>query len=247
MEAVVFKHLSKKYKKGSKVGLNLRDWLNFLFYRDFTVKSEVFFAVKNLSMTIEEGEVVGFIGRNGAGKSTLLKLASKVTFPTTGVVLTKGKVAGLLELGAGFHPELTGRENIFFQAAILGMTKAEIRAKEPEMIAFSELGDFIDTPVKYYSSGMYARLGFSVAIHLEPDILLIDEILSVGDAAFQDKCISSIKQFCRNRKKTVIIVSHNFGYLTELCNRIVWLESGEVAMQGKPQRVIESYLRSARS
>ena len=191
--------------------------------------------------------MVGFIGRNGAGKSTLLKLISKVTFPTSGKLTTNGKVAGLLELGAGFHPELTGRENIFFQAAILGMPKKEIRLKEKEMIAFSELGEFIDTPVKYYSSGMYARLGFSVAIYLNPDILLIDEILSVGDASFQDKCIGRIKEFCRSKHKTVIIVSHSFGYLTELCHRIVWLESGAIALEGKPQPVINAYLRSVKS
>src|SRR3989304_2465 len=155
MPAIVFQNLSKVYKKGSKVGLNLRDWLNFFWHRQFKVENETFFALKNFTMTIKEGEVVGFIGRNGAGKSTLLKLISKVTFPTSGKLTTNGKVAGLLELGAGFHPELTGRENIFFQAAILGMPKKEIRLKEKEMIAFSELGEFIDTPVKYYSSGMY--------------------------------------------------------------------------------------------
>ena len=244
MPAIVFDNLSKIYKKGTKVGLNLRDWVNFIWHRQFKVKSESFYAVKNLNLTIEKGEVVGFIGKNGAGKSTVLKLASRVAFPTSGSVVATGKVAGLLELGAGFHPELTGRENIFFQAAILGMTKKEIELKQEEMIAFSELKDFIDTPVKYYSSGMYARLGFSVAIYLNPDILLIDEILSVGDASFQDKCIRRIKEFCRNKQKTVVIVSHNFGYLQELCQRVFWLDNGEMRMQGRPEKVIPAYLES---
>jgi len=244
MEAVIFRDLSKVYKKGSKVGMNLRDWANIFWHHQFKVKSETFYAVKNLNITIDKGEVVGFIGRNGAGKSTVLRLASKVVFPTSGTVMTNGRVAGLLELGAGFHPELTGRENIFFQAAILGMTKREIKSQEDAMIDFSELDEFIDTPVKYYSSGMYARLGFSVAIYLNPDILLIDEILSVGDASFQDKCIARIQDFCRNREKTVIIVAHNFGYLQQLCQRVFWLEKGELIKEGKPEAVIAEYLES---
>src|SRR5205807_8273205 len=175
-------------------------------------------ALKDVSFEVQRGEVVGIIGRNGAGKSTLLKILSRITEPTTGKVRIKGRVASLLEVGTGFHPELTGRENIFLNGAILGMSKAEIKSKFDEIVAFAEVERFLDTPVKHYSSGMYVRLAFAVAAHLEPEILIVDEVLAVGDVAFQKKCLGKMEDVARGGR-TVLIVSHNLAALQALCRR----------------------------
>ena len=246
MESIVFKNVSKIYKKGPRVIPSFRDWVDFCLHQKFMSKRKSFYAIRKLNLSIKAGEPIGFIGLNGAGKSTILKLISKVTYPSKGEVITKGKIAGLLELGAGFHPELTGRENIFFKSAILGMNKKEIREKEESIIKFSELEDSIDTPIKYYSSGMYARLGFSVAIHVQPDILLIDEVLSVGDASFRQKCIKRVKDFCKNKRKTVVFVSHNISYIKELCQKVYWLDKGRIILSGTPELVIAKYLKKVK-
>ncbi len=189
---------------------------------------EEFWALREVSFAVEAGDVVGIIGRNGAGKSTLLKILSRITEPTSGRVRIRGRVASLLEVGTGFHPELTGRENIFLNGAILGMTRAEIRAKFDEIVAFSEVERFLDTPVKRYSSGMYVRLAFSVAAHLEPEILIIDEVLAVGDAQFQKKCLGKMGEVSSKQGRTVLFVSHNMGAVSALCNKAVVLGQGRV-------------------
>src|SRR6266480_2268666 len=184
-------------------------------------------ALRGVSFEVKQGEILGIIGRNGAGKSTLLKILSRVTAPTSGEVRVKGRIASLLEVGTGFHPELTGRENIFLNGAILGMTKAEIRKRFDEIVAFSEVEQFIDTPVKRYSSGMYVRLAFAVAAHLEPDILIVDEVLAVGDAEFQKKCLGKMKDVA-HEGRTVLFVSHNMSAIESLCHRIAHLGQGQV-------------------
>ena len=203
-------------------------------------KSDRFLALDDVSFEIKQGDIVGIIGRNGAGKSTLLKILSRVTSPTSGEVKIKGRVASLLEVGTGFHPELTGRENIFLNGAILGMSKAEIRRKLDEIIAFAEIEKFIDTPVKRYSSGMYVRLAFAVAAHLEPEILIVDEVLAVGDAQFQKKCLGKMQEVGKEGR-TVLFVSHNMASVSNLCSRCVLLNAGRVAQEGAQQDVITSY------
>ncbi len=205
--------------------------------------TSTFWALRDLSCKIERGEIVGVIGRNGAGKSTFLKILSRITEPTTGTVDIYGRVGSLLEVGTGFHPELTGRENIYLNGAILGMTKNEISRKFDEIIAFAETEKFIDTPVKHYSSGMYLRLAFAVAAHLEPEILLVDEVLAVGDASFQQKCLGKIGDVARHGR-TVLFVSHNMGAITQLCSRALWIESGQIYLDGSPSKVVSSYLLS---
>lgn len=239
--AISFKSVSKQYLTGERYYPSLRDWISTFFSKEFFKGKKTFYALKNVSFTIRKGETVGFIGQNGAGKSTILKLISKVSAPTSGSIIRQGKIAGLLELGAGFHPELTGRENIFFQGAILGMTKVEIAERTANIIDFAGLGEFIDSPVKHFSSGMYARLGFSIAIHLDPDILLIDEVLAVGDIQFQEKCFSKIDDFCHNREKAVVIVSHNLSMVKRLCQRVFLLKNGEVISEGKPRKIFALY------
>lgn len=198
-------------------------------------------ALREVSFDVGLGEVVGIIGRNGAGKSTLLKVLSRITEPTTGTVDITGRVGSLLEVGTGFHPELTGRENIFLNGAILGMPSAEIRRKFDEIVAFAEVEKFLDTPVKRYSSGMYTRLAFAVAAHLEPEILVVDEVLAVGDAAFQKKCLGKIGDVARHGR-TVLFVSHNMAAVTQLCTRAVWLDQGRVKEIGPTDRVARNYL-----
>ncbi|HXB02115.1 MAG TPA: ABC transporter ATP-binding protein [Opitutaceae bacterium] len=205
---------------------------------------EEFWALREVNFSINRGEVVGIIGRNGAGKSTLLKILSRITEPTTGWVTLRGRVASLLEVGTGFHPELTGRENIFLNGAILGMGRAEIRRKFDEIIAFAEVEKFLDTPVKYYSSGMYVRLAFAVAAHLEPEILIIDEVLAVGDAAFQQKCLGKIGAVARGGR-TVLFVSHNMGAVQNLCSRAILLASGRVVEAGPTRQIVARYLEFA--
>lgn len=197
-------------------------------------------ALRDVSMEVQQGEVLGIIGRNGAGKSTLLKILSRVTAPTSGRIRVKGRVASLLEVGTGFHPELTGRENIFLNGAILGMTKAEVRRKFDEIVAFSEIEQFIDTPVKRYSSGMYVRLAFAVAAHLDPEILVVDEVLAVGDAAFQKKCLGKMGDVA-GEGRTVLFVSHNMGAVRQLCGRSVLLSKGTVIRQGNTPELISYY------
>jgi lipopolysaccharide transport system ATP-binding protein len=204
---------------------------------------EDFWALKDVSFEITKGEVVGIIGRNGAGKSTLLKIFSRITEPTTGTVRLRGRVASLLEVGTGFHGELTGRENIFLNGAILGMHRQEIKRKFDEIVAFAEIGKFLDTPVKRYSSGMYVRLAFAVAAHLEPEILIVDEVLSVGDASFQAKSMGKMRDQA-GKGRTILFVSHNMEAVRNLCQRAIWMKDGVLHRDGMPDDIIKSYFRS---
>jgi lipopolysaccharide transport system ATP-binding protein len=209
---------------------------------------EEFWALKDVSFDVNQGEVIGIIGRNGAGKSTLLKILSRITEPTEGRVVLRGRVGSLLEVGTGFHPELTGRENIFLNGAILGMSRREIAKKFDEIVAFSEVERFLDTPVKRYSSGMYVRLAFAVAAHLEPDVLIVDEVLAVGDAEFQKKCLGKMDEVSRREGRTVLFVSHNLSAIAEMTDRVLLLEAGSVAIEGSVTDVLSSYLaRGART
>jgi lipopolysaccharide transport system ATP-binding protein len=200
-----------------------------------------FWALKNISVDIKEGEVVGILGRNGAGKSTLLKILSRITVPTEGRMRIKGRIASLLEVGTGFHGELTGRENVFLNGAILGMSRAEIVRKFDEIVAFSEIEEFLDTPVKRYSSGMYVRLAFSVAAHLDPEMLIVDEVLAVGDASFQKKCLAKIASYAQIGR-TVLFVSHNPEAVRSLCQRAIWLKEGHLFRDGKTDELLDDYL-----
>jgi lipopolysaccharide transport system ATP-binding protein len=212
--------------------------------KEIEMRREDLWALKNVSLEVKRGEVLGIIGRNGAGKSTLLKILSRITEPTEGRVLIKGRVASLLEVGTGFHPELTGRENIFLNGAVLGMTRAEIQRKFDEIVDFAEIEKFLDTPVKRYSSGMYVRLAFAVAAHLEPEILVVDEVLAVGDAEFQKKCLGKMDQVSRSEGRTVLFVSHNMGVVSSLTSRTALLEAGHVAQIGTSYQIVKSYLGS---
>jgi lipopolysaccharide transport system ATP-binding protein len=201
---------------------------------------ENFWALENVSFDIKRGEVVGIIGRNGAGKSTLLKILSRITEPSSGRIELKGRVASLLEVGTGFHPELTGRENVYLNGAILGMSRAEIRQKFDEIVAFAEVEKFLDTPVKRYSSGMYVRLAFAVAAHLEPDILIVDEVLAVGDFEFQKKCLGKLENLSTD-SRTVLLVSHNMAAISRMCSKVILLEKGRIASIGSAQAAIDLY------
>ena len=214
-----------------------------LFRRHEAKAPPTFWALKDISFDVAEGEVVGLIGRNGAGKSTFLKVLSRVTDPTEGRILLHGRIGSLLEVGTGFHPELTGRENIFLNGAILGMRRAEIVRHFDAIVAFAEVEKFIDTPVKHYSSGMYLRLAFAVAAHLEPEILLVDEVLAVGDAAFQKKCLGKMADISQ-QGRTVVFVSHNMTALRSLCTRAVWLNEGKVMEDGPAGAVVDHYLQN---
>ncbi len=202
---------------------------------------EEFWALKDVSFEINRGDRVGIIGRNGAGKSTLLKILSRITEPTTGRITIKGQVASLLEVGTGFHPELTGRENIYLNGAILGMSRAEIKKKFDEIVAFAEVERFLDTPVKHYSSGMYVRLAFAVAAHLEPEILVVDEVLAVGDVAFQNKCLGKMEEVAK-QGRTVLFVSHNMGAVTNLCSSSILLDTGQIIFKGSANEGVSKYL-----
>lgn len=206
---------------------------------------EDFWALKDVSFEVNQGDRIGIIGRNGAGKSTLLKILSRITEPTEGRVRIKGRVASLLEVGTGFHPELTGRENIFLNGAILGMTRAEIKKKFDEIVDFAEIEKFLDTPVKRYSSGMYVRLAFAVAAHLEPEILLVDEVLAVGDAQFQKKCLGKMEDVSKQEGRTILFVSHNMGAVRNLCGRVIWVRYGQTYLDGDSFSVIEAYLKDS--
>lgn len=206
---------------------------------------EDFWALKNVSFDVMQGEIIGIIGRNGAGKSTLLKILTGITPPTQGEIQMQGRIASLLEVGTGFHPELTGRENIFLNGAILGMTRKEIANNFESIVQFAEIEKFLDTPVKFYSSGMYVRLAFSVAAHMEPDILLVDEVLAVGDAEFQKKCMGKMEEVTRKEGRTILFVSHNLSAVKRLCKKTILLEKGEVKMFDSTEKVTSYYLNSA--
>ncbi|HEY3277989.1 MAG TPA: ABC transporter ATP-binding protein [Syntrophorhabdaceae bacterium] len=241
-------NLSKQYKISvGKYQDSLKDHLTegakTLFRRrgNHARTKEIVWALKDVSFEVKQGEIVGFVGRNGAGKSTILKILSRITEPTSGHMKVQGKVASLLEVGTGFHPELSGRENVFLNGAILGMPREEIKRKFDEIVAFAETGRFIDTPVKRYSSGMYVRLAFAVAAHLEPEILLVDEVLAVGDAPFQRKCLGKMGDVAKGGR-TVLFVSHNMIAVNSLCSRVVWLENGEKVDDGPAGRVVADYV-----
>lgn len=208
-----------------------------------TKGSDYVWALRDVNFDVQRGEVLGIIGKNGAGKSTLLKILAKVTGPTTGAIKINGRIASLLEVGTGFHPELTGRENIFLNGAVLGMRKAEIKAKFDEIVDFSGVERYIDTPVKRYSSGMYVRLAFAVAAHLEPDILIVDEVLAVGDAEFQKKCIGKIQNVSRNEGRTVLFVSHNMTSIADLCTKCIFMKQGQVVSYDTTAKIIGQYLQ----
>lgn len=206
---------------------------------------EIRTVLKDINIEIKKGETVALIGTNGSGKSTLLKLMTKIIYPTKGTVQTSGKLTSLLELGAGFHPDFSGRENIYFNASIFGLSKSEIDRRLDEIISFSELKEFIDNPVRTYSSGMYMRLAFSVAINVDADILLIDEILAVGDQHFQDKCFKKLEEL-RDSNRTIVIVTHSLDSVKKLCNRAIWIKNGVVEMDGKTTEVVEKYLKECK-
>jgi len=200
-----------------------------------------FWALKDVSFSLDRGEVLGIVGSNGAGKSTLLKIVSQVTVPTAGSFVARGRLGALIEVGAGFHPELTGRENIFLNGSIMGMARREVQRKFDQIVDFAEIAQFVDTPVKHYSSGMQMRLGFAVAAHTDPDILLIDEILAVGDASFQAKCLNKLAEL-KQQEKTIILVTHNLSNIREHSKRVVWIDHGQVRQWGDPDEVVDAYL-----
>jgi lipopolysaccharide transport system ATP-binding protein len=254
--AVIVENVSKRYllHHAAAGGGLLRDRLTALaraparwFARGrpaAPATEEEFWALRDVSFAVPQGEVMGIVGRNGAGKSTLLKILSRITEPTTGRVRLRGRVASLLEVGTGFHPELTGRENVFLNGAILGMPRAEIRRKFDEIVAFAEVERFLDTPVKHYSSGMYVRLAFAVAAHLEPEILIVDEVLAVGDLAFQKKCLGKMQAVSRGEGRTVLFVSHNINAVRQLCRSALLLSGGEVLALDSAPRVLDLYLKN---
>lgn len=237
---IEIEHVSKKYQIGTAQSDTFRDFL-MNSIGAFKKKSEDFLALKDVSFTINQGDVCGIIGKNGAGKSTLLKLISRITYPTQGQIKMTGRVASLLEVGTGFHPELTGRENIFLNGSLLGMKRPEIKKHFDDIVEFSGVSKFLDTPVKHYSSGMYVRLAFAVAAHLESDILIIDEVLAVGDAEFQKKCLGRMKDVS-NEGRTVVFVSHNLEAVKVLCNQAIVLSKGEKVFQGEVSDAIEQYM-----
>lgn len=236
--AIIVNNVSKRFKIYYDKPNTLKERL--VFWNKTKVNYHE--VLKNINLNIKKGETVALIGVNGSGKSTLLKLMTKIIYPTSGELITNGKLTSLLELGAGFHPDFTGRENIYFNASIFGLSASEIDARVQEIIDFSELGEYIDTPVRTYSSGMYMRLAFSVAINVDAEILLIDEILAVGDQHFQDKCFEKLEQL-KKSDKTIVIVSHSLGPVKKLCDRAVWIYNGEVREDGKCSEVIDDYLK----
>lgn len=245
--AITVQMLSKQYKiGGADQGTSLRESLASLLTLGFLhhkSRAETIWALRDVSFSIDRGETVGIIGRNGAGKSTLLRILSMITYPTSGTTRVNGRVAALLEVGTGFHQELTGRENIYMNGSILGMTKKEVDRKFEEITEFSGVRKFLDTPIKRYSSGMRLRLGFAVAAHLDPDILIVDEVLAVGDAAFQKKCLNAMSNL-REGARTVLFVSHNLAAVENLCERCIWIDGGQVRMDGPSRGVIDAYMGS---
>ncbi len=243
MPAITVENLSKLYHIGDRVPNSLRDAITAL-WRPAAEKraSSELWALKDVSFEVEEGDTLGVVGRNGAGKSTLLKILSRITKPTQGSASIRGRVGSLLEVGTGFHNELSGRENIYLNGAILGMKRAEIDKRFDEIVAFSEIERFLDTPVKHYSSGMYMRLAFSVAAHLEPEVLIVDEVLAVGDTGFQNKCLGKMDEVSRSGR-TVLFVSHNLGSLAQICNKGILLHKGELVSSGDIRETVNDYLK----
>lgn len=236
--SIEVKNMTKTFKLFYDKPSTLKERLVFWNHK----KAETRTVLDNINVDIKKGETVALIGVNGSGKSTLLKLMTKIIYPTKGTIETKGKLTSLLELGAGFHPDFTGRENIYFNASIFGLTRKEIDKRLDDIIAFSELEDFIDNPVRTYSSGQYMRLAFSIAINVDAEILLIDEILAVGDQHFQDKCFAKLKELSKS-EKTIVIVSHSLEALKQLCSRGIWINEGKVQMDGNINEVIDEYLK----
>jgi lipopolysaccharide transport system ATP-binding protein len=255
--AIIVDGISKKYRIGVKAqpDRTFRDAATELLASPLkrlrratsqTGKHEDFWALKDVSFEVRPGEVVGIIGHNGAGKSTLLKILSRITEPTAGEVRLRGRVVSLLEVGSGFHPELSGRENIYLNGAILGMKRGEIRRRFDAIVAFAEVEKFLDTPVKYFSTGMYSRLAFAVAAHLEPEILIVDEVLAVGDAQFQKKCVGKMRDVSHGAGRTVLLVSHNLGVVRSLCDRAITMENGRLSYEGDAEHAIQAYIASRR-
>jgi len=236
--AIQVKNMTKSFKLFFDKPSTLKERLVFWNKK----KSQIRTVLKDVNLEINKGETVALIGVNGSGKSTLLKLMTKIIYPSQGEIVTHGKLTSLLELGAGFHPDFTGRENIYFNASIFGLTKDEIENRIDDIISFSELGEFIDNPVRTYSSGMYMRLAFSVAINVDAEILLIDEILAVGDQHFSDKCFAKLNEL-KESDKTIVIVSHSLPAIRTLCDRAVWIYEGEIRMDGNTNEVIDEYLK----
>jgi len=243
MPAIVLDHVSKRFTMQQDRPRSLQEVVLSLAQRGRGRQAETFWALRDVSFTMRQGETCGIIGENGSGKSTLLKLITRILQPTEGVIQVNGRIAALLELGAGFHPDLTGRDNIYLNGSILGLSRREMQERFDEIVSFAELERFIDVPLKHYSSGMQVRLGFAIATSIDPDILLIDEVLAVGDEAFQHKCLARIDEF-RARNKTIVFVSHDLATVNRLCDRAVWLEDGVVRDQGLTRRVIDFYLAS---
>jgi len=246
MNVIEFKNVYKSYSISRFKYKRLSDDISQIFQRlatgkKRTIQSEKFLALKNLNFNVKRGESLGIIGKNGAGKTTVLKLLSRVTYPDSGEIKVNGKIGAFIELGAGLHPELSGRENIYLYGAILGMRKKEIDEKFEEIVKFSGLRKFLDTPIKRYSSGMYARLGFSVVSFMDPDILLIDEVLAVGDKSFQEKCLSRMHSFAKS-DKTLIFISHNLDAVKKICEKVIVLDKGKVLYEGDSGRAIKTYL-----
>ncbi len=237
--AIKVSHVSKDFKLYYDKAHTLKEKLLF-FSRRNRNKDHILHVLKDINLDVKKGESVALIGTNGSGKSTLLKLMTKIIYPNKGKIITNGKLTSLLELGAGFHDDFTGRENIYFNASIFGLTRKEIDAKINEIIEFSELKEFIDNPVRTYSSGMYMRLAFSVAINVQAEILLIDEILAVGDHHFQEKCFNKLKEL-KKAGKTIVIVTHDMNQVRQFCDRAVWLYEGEIKMDGKVEEVLSEY------
>jgi ABC-type polysaccharide/polyol phosphate transport system ATPase subunit len=243
MRSIELEHLSKRYRVGQQYYVTLRETLSTALRRRDPLeraRSELW-ALRDVSFNVDQGEAVGVIGRNGAGKSTLLRILARITEPTHGVARMRGKVGALLEVGTGFHPELTGRENVFLNGAILGMTRAEIRGRFDDIVTFAGVERFLETPIKRYSSGMYLRLAFSIAAHFEPDIVVVDEVLAVGDVEFQRRCLGKMSDFAREGR-TVLFVSHDLGAVARTCRRAVWLEDGVVRHDGPASQSIDLYL-----
>ena len=237
-EAIVIKNLSKDFKLFYDKANTLKERLLFFKKRN---KNDKLHVLKNIDLTIYKGETVGLIGANGSGKSTLLKLMTKILYPNKGKIEVNGKITSLIELGAGFHPDFSGRENIYFNASIFGLTKKEIDKRIEEIIDFSEIRSFIDNPVRTYSSGMYMRLAFSVAVNVDAEILLIDEILAVGDQKFQEKCYKKMESL-KSEGKTIVLVTHSMDAVKRFCTRAIWLKDGKINMDGKPEKVVKDYI-----
>lgn len=247
--AISFKRVTKNYlitkgKHGLLIDTIGDNLLGFLKPKRQSPKN-IIAALKNISFDVKRGETVGIIGRNGAGKSTILKLISKITYPNHGRVDVQGRIGAFIELGAGLHPELSGRENIYLYGAILGMKKKEIEEKFDKIVDFAEIRKFINLPIKKFSSGMYSRLGFSVCVYCDPDILLVDEVLAVGDVYFQRKCLNVMKSFAR--EKTILFVSHDLSAIRKICGRVIYMERGKILKNGSPESVINFYLNRAKS